>query len=287
MVLGGNPTQISGTFYDAFHKSRAFYTTLTLSSELSAHVTPDYCARIAAKYGRESDFYRVRVLGEFPRAEPDVFIRLDLVEKAIVREEVSTAGTVAIGCDPARFGDAESVIYWREGYKVHEPEVLLGVDTGWTAGAIARLARRIHGELRYEPRVDVMIDETGLGAGVIDALTPQETTLWINVVPVSFGGAGSDECYDAATLLMWGIREALPLLQLPDDDDTVAQLTTRRYRVMPDGRVKIESKDDLRRRGLPSPDRADALGLAFYQERNRDIISASTREALAARRARR
>lgn len=287
LVLAGNPTRISGTFYDAFHKSRNFYRTITMSSELSDHVTKDYCDRIAAKYGRDSNFYLVRVKGEFPRSEPDVYIQLDLVEAAVVRE-ASSEGTVQIGCDPARFGDCETVIYWREGLVVHDPIVLQGMDTMWTAGQVAMLATRLRRELKYEPKIEVMVDETGIGAGVVDALKLQEVSLWITVVPINFGGKGDEECHDTATMLLKGIRDSISELQLPDDDDTVAQLSTRKYRVMPSGKIKIESKDELRARKMPSPDRADALGLCLYHPENAAIMmSDATREALRARRARR
>ena len=286
IVLAGNPTKLSGTFYDAFHKMRSFYHTLSMSSEVSRNVSPDYCDRLARKYGKDSDVYRVRVLGDFPRAEPDVFITLDRVEAAVVREGVDPSGTIAIGCDPARFGDSESVIYWRQGYVVHDPVVMTGMDTTWTAGEVARLCRRIRSELKYGPKIDVMIDETGLGAGVVDMLRLQERELWINIVPVNFGGAGDEECYDTATRLLWGIREALGDMKLPDDDDTVAQLSTRKYRVMPNGKIKLESKEEMRRRRVASPDRADALGLCFYQPQNSVVISDETLEALRKRRAR-
>jgi phage terminase large subunit len=286
IVMAGNPTQVSGTFYDAFHKLRAFYETLTLSSEKSQHVTDEYCVRLAQKYGRDSDVYRVRVRGEFPSGQPDALIPLTLCDAAIVREDADRTGTIAIGCDPARFGDAESVIYWREGYYTHKPIVRTGLDTVWIAGEIARLVRHIHNDLLYAPRIDVMIDETGLGAGVVDTLEYQKDDLWINVVPVNFGGVGDDEYADTASLLLGTLKEALAEMYLPDDDDTVAQLTTRKYRLTPDGKIKIESKDQMRDRGLPSPDRADALGLCYYQPQNRLIMSEETREAMRRRRGR-
>jgi hypothetical protein len=183
------------------------------------------------------------------------------------------------------------VIYWREGYYVHEPITLYGMDTQWTTGEIVRLAKRIHDELGYAPNIDVMIDETGVGAGVVDALNANErdhaSRAFINVIPVNFGGPGDEENADTATVLLAGVKEALQYAHLPDDDDTIAQLSTRKYRVRPDGKVKIESKDEMRARKVASPDRADALGLCFYQPRNSVTMSGETHARMKARRARR
>ncbi len=283
VAMAGNPTRISGMFYDAFHKLRAFYATLTLSSETSTNVDQTYCERLAAKYGNDSNVYRVRALGQFPRGEPDVLINLDMVEAAIVRE-IEAEGLVAIGCDPARFGDAETAIYWRQGYMVHPPIVRQGIDTSWTTGIIAALVRDIRKETGYSGRIPVMVDATGIGAGVVDQLELQAHALWITVVPVNFGGAGTDEYWDTASAMMGELKESLPLMQLPDDDDTVGQLTTRKYKIMPDGRIKVESKDEMRNRGLASPDRSDALGLCFHSGRNRVTMSDETRAAMRTRR---
>jgi len=283
IAMGGNPTRISGMFYDAFHKLRAFYATFTMSSEESTNVTAEYCKHLAAKYGRDSNVYRVRVLGQFPRGEPDVLVDLDLVEAAVVRE-VEPEGLVAIGCDPARYGDAETVIYWRQGYRVYSPIVRTGINTSWATGEIAALVRRIRADLKYSARIPIMVDDTGLGAGVVDQLELQEHDLWINVVPVNFGGVGDEEYTNTASLMMGTIRDSLPLMQLPDDDDTVGQLTTRKYKIMPDGRIKIESKDEMKKRGLVSPDRADGLGLCFHSGRNKVTMSDETRAAMRSRR---
>jgi len=286
LVLAGNATQLSGTFYDAFHRLRAFYRTITMNAELSSLVSKEYCERIAQKYGESSDVYRVRVKGEFPSSEPDVFIPLSRVEAAVMREGVAEGGEIAIGCDPARFGNAESVIYWRRGLKVAEPITLQGKDTSWTTGEIVKLVRWLRREYDYSPKIRVMVDDTGVGAGVVDQLVQLEVELEIEVVRVNFGGPGNEECYETATYLLWGIREVIDEIELPNDDDTVAQISTRKYRLRPDGKLKIESKDEMVARGLVSPDRADALGLCFYQDSNSVIMTDDMAAAMRARRGR-
>ena len=261
LMMLGNPTKTSGTFFDAFHKDRDLYQTFTFNAEESELVSQEYCDRIAKKYGRESDVYRVRVLGQFPKGEPDAFISLTEVEGAIGRELVPD-GKWFIGVDPARYGDDESVIYYRRGYQVFDPLTFHGINTSRLTGEIARLVKTIIPELDEKEFVSIRVDDTGVGGGVTDQLQ-EITDLPIVIDPVNFGGAG-DEDYADYTGVMWGaIKEILPELSLPDDDVLVSQLTTRKYRVQPDGKIKLERKDDMRKRGLPSPDRADALALSF------------------------
>ncbi|MBN2531887.1 MAG: phage terminase large subunit [Spirochaetales bacterium] len=261
LLMMGNPTQVSGTFYDAFHKDRALYKTFTFNSEESSLVSSSYCKRIAKKYGKESDVYRVRVKGIFAKGSPDTLIHLDVLEKAIIRT-VDPVGKIFIGVDPARFGDDESVICYRHGYDVKPFSGFHGIDTTRLAGEVSRLVKRIRVG-GYDETIQVRIDDTGIGAGVTDQLRLQENKLNIRVVPVNFGGSGDNDYTDTASKMWGNIKSLLPYLHLPDDDDLIAQLSTRKYRLMPDGRVKLEKKEDMKKRGLTSPDRADALALCL------------------------
>lgn len=262
LLMTGNPTKLSGTFYDAFHKDRTHYETFTMSSADSSLVSPEYCERIARRYGRESDVYRVRVEGLFPRGEPDTFIRLDEVEAAINRD-VAPDGEVYIGVDPARFGDDESVICYRHGWHVYPLRRFAGIDTSRLTGEVVRLVRGIRDG--YDGRVVVRVDDTGIGAGVTDQLRLVASDNRIEVVPVNFGGEANSEYADYGSL-MWGqIKDALDNLDLPRDDELIVQLTTRKYTVRPDGKIKLERKEDMKKRGVTSPDRADALALSIAQ----------------------
>lgn len=274
LLMMGNPTQISGTFFDSFHKDRELFKNFIFSSEDSSLVSSDYCERIARKYGNESDVYRVRVEGKFPRGGINTRINLDEVEAAI-NNQIEKAGKIYLGVDPARFGDDESVICYRWGYHVYPMITFQGIDTVRLTGEIIRLLRAIR-EHGYLEEIEVRVDETGIGAGVVDQLqairnglydtmkifklSPREDLHFV-VVPVNFGGAGDKDSANFASVMWDRVKNLLPLLQLPNDDRMTKQLVTRRYSIAADGRVKIEDKKAMKKRGLKSPDRADALCL--------------------------
>lgn len=263
LLMCGNPTKLSGTFYNAFHKDRRLYRTFAFSSIDSPLVSGEYVQRIADKYGVESDVYRVRVLGEFPKGTPDTFIRLDAVEGAVIRE-VRPEGPYQIGVDPARYGDDSSVICYRRGYHVFPFESFHGINTTRLAGEVAHLVREIRETDDEAGTIIVNVDDTGVGGGVTDQLEEYERELDIEVMPQSFGGAG-DEDYDDQAAAMWGyIKELLPELDLPDNQELVSELTTRKYTVKPNGKIKLERKEDMKKRGLTSPDHGDALALCLW-----------------------
>ena len=107
LLMCGNPTQLSGFFYDSHNKNRASYSTFHIDGRNSSRVSQDFVDTIARMYGEDSDVFRVRVAGEFPLQEDDIFIPLSLVENSIMTEFSPRKNQlmVHIGCDVARFGD--------------------------------------------------------------------------------------------------------------------------------------------------------------------------------------
>jgi hypothetical protein len=255
-VMTGNPTRLSGEFYRSHHQERHLWKTFHFSSEDSPLVSPDYAKRIANKYGRDSDVYRVRVKGDFPLAESDTFISLPLVEQAklIVQPE----GKKHIwGLDPARFGDDESALVKRAGMKVVDVSGIRKRDTMEVAGWVAQQARQ-------ENPHQIMIDIIGIGSGVYDRLKEQG----FHVVPVNVAErASNNEEYPKVRDELWGnVRDALLNgLSLPEDEELAGQLSAPKYKFDSAGRIVIESKDDMKKRGIDSPDRADALCNTFYK----------------------
>lgn len=264
LVMAGNPTRTAGTFFDAFHKDRALYYSHRFSSEESKLVSPEFITDVARRYGRDSNVYRVRVLGAFPTAEPDTLMPLDLVESAVERK-VAGGDKIEIGVDPARYGDDESVVAWRVGNRIMPVLGFHGINTVRLTGEIVRLVRDIRDEYPDYGGISVKVDDTGVGGGVTDQLEDQADALNIDVVPVNNGDAGDDEYTDYGSRLWCEFKQALGEVSLPDDPDLIAQLSTRKYSVRPDGRIKIERKEDMKKRGLRSPDRADAVVLALAQ----------------------
>ncbi len=307
LLMCGNPTRTSGTFYDAFTTDRGIYSTHTVNSENSRRTNKDNIESLKRKYGAESNVVKVRVYGEFPDQEDDVFVPLSWLEGSINTEmEPDTAkafgefydaqgnkvtdrsGVVSIdiGCDVARFGDDKTVI----GYKVNEVAKIFkkknGMDTTWTAGNIAMLYTALKDLYRFKKNIAVKIDDGGVGGGVTDQLkaikraNPEMYDTMV-VVPFQFGQPIKHKFYyDTTTYMMGVIREMIqpfdeegrprkPTLILPDDDDLVGQLSCRKYGFV-GSKTKVESKKEMKDRGLTSPDEADCMLLTCFPTKRKE-----------------
>lgn len=282
LIMVGNPTRTQGFFHDAFTRNREMFNCITLNAENSRRVSREFIASIIALYGMDSDPYRVRVLGEFPKSQPDTFISLELIEKGIrnynswVKSGVTRPEPrhISLGVDVARFGDDESTIwltYDYGGYYVSRKELILYKnDTVELTGRVKEIVRRLN---KRHPRiyVDINADETGVGAGVVDMLESNHSNLKYRVIAQTFGGTGgtlNEEPikYSNNTGLLWGNVKRLLMdnkLFIEEDSALVAQLSDRKYRVNEDGDIQLERKQDMKKRGVSSPDRADALALSL------------------------
>ena len=279
LLMCGNPTQLSGFFYDSHHKNRASYATFHIDGRNSQRVPKEFVDRIIRMYGEDSDVFRVRVAGDFPLQEDDIFIPISLVEKSIHTEfspRISPL-SVHIGCDVARFGDDKTVI----GYKVDEQVTFYkkrqGQDTMKTADDIILLGEELVHRYRLDAPIPVKIDDGGVGGGVVDRLRQvkrlnPERFWWLEVYPVKFGQRIKHKYYhDSTTYMMSVVKKLLtpfdeetgkpkPVeLILPDDDDLVAQLSGRKYELTEASKIRIESKEAVKKRGQPSPDEADCV----------------------------
>lgn len=289
LLMCGNPTRTSGVFYDSHHRDRADYKTHKVSSYDSPRASKDNIDRLIRRYGKDSDVVRVRVYGDFPKAEPDTFIHLEKVEAATMREvymnennerEVPDDAPLEIGVDVARYGDDETTLVPRIGKYVPFLRTYNKQDTMTTAGEVIRLAKEMMKEYGRSSCV-VKIDDDGVGGGVTDRLREivYEDNLYIEVIDCHNGEkALNDENYFNWGSESWAtIREYLHDgdIQIPNDEDLVGQLSTRKYRVTSKGKIHLESKDDMKKRGLRSPDRADALVLAFAKYESSVIDSSA------------
>ena len=180
LLMCGNPTQLSGFFYDSHNKNRASYSTFHIDGRKSGRVPQDFVQTIINMYGEDSDVFRVRVAGEFPLQEDDIFIPLSLVEASIMTEYTPRARPtlVHIGCDVARFGDDKTVI----GYKVDEQVTLhkkrQGQDTMKTADDIILLGEELVARYKLTDPIPVKIDDGGVGGGVVDPL-PEDAPFFV------------------------------------------------------------------------------------------------------------
>ncbi|OMF37445.1 terminase B [Paenibacillus sp. FSL H8-0548] len=279
LFMCGNPTKTSGFFFDSHNRDRGIYKTHQVSCLDSPRTSKENIAMLERKYGRDSDVWRVRVEGQFPRGEAGTFITLEAAEFAAKEVKVNHTGTVlTIGCDVARFGDDETSIYAGIGKKTVGQKHHHKENTMVTAGWVVRLTKDLLLEHTNIERIIIRVDDTGVGGGVTDRLNEivlEEGLFW-EIVPINNNGKTLDEHYGNLGSEMWGtirtelegnmtdfINGQLPEFELPDDDTLISQLSTRKWRMTSKGKIMLESKDDMKNRGLKSPDRADAFVLAF------------------------
>ena len=261
-LLIGNPTRSSGFFWKAFMLERDRWFCLKVGFTDSPRVTADFAEEIAGRYGADSNAYRVRVLGEFPLADADTLIPAELVDSAMLRDvAIDHSEPELWGCDVARFGTDASVLIKRRGNVVTEmPRSFHQLDTMMLAGAI-----KAEWDAQIQKPALICIDVIGIGAGVVDRLNEQGLPiLGVNVSesPSTTGRYSRlrDELWVRAKEWLGTRAVRLPRHERLRDD-----LVAPRYSFLSDGRLKVEDKNAMRARGLPSCDYADALNLTFCQ----------------------
>lgn len=298
LLLMGNPTKTSGTFYDSHTADRALYRCHTVNSENSRRTNKDNIAAMKRKYGENSNVVRVRVYGEFPEQEDDVFIPISFLEQSIKTEmseatarafgkyrdsagnlqpiDVSGVELIEIGCDVARFGDDKTCIGYRVNEVVQIYKKYNGKDTTWTTGTIARLYKELKQRFQFKGQIGVKVDDGGVGGGVVDQLRNlrrSEPAVFGDMVilPVNFGVPIKHRHYaDSTTYMMGVVRDLIapyddfghphtPEIILPDDSDLIGQLSCRKFEFGSNAKQKVESKQDMKDRGLSSPDEGDCI----------------------------
>ena len=263
MVLAGNPVRSSGYFYETFHKLSDRWKTFHVSCEDTSRVSDEYVEECRIRYGEESNIYRVRVLGEFPRGDDDTVIPLDLVSAAVSRDVAPTQfGPSVWGLDVARFGADSSALCKRKGNAVTEGiKLWRNLDTMQLTGAV-----KAEYDMSTEKPMEIFVDAIGLGAGVADRL--RELKLPAYAINVGESPALGTSYLNLRAELWYKAKSWLEGrdVRLPVDETLKSELTTIRYNYTSSGRVKIESKADLKRRGVASPDSADAFVLTFASE---------------------
>ena len=283
LLLCGNPTKTSGTFYDSHTRDRALYKCHTVSSEESTRTNKENIESLIRKYGWESNVVRVRVRGLFPNQEDDVFIALSIIEQCgskLYELGENRLPHMIFGVDVARFGDDETVIYRNDRGRLRMVAKRRGQDLMRTVGDIVVQYKKAVKEFPdYKGKIFVNIDDTGLGGGVTDRLKEVKREQKLNrlyVIPINaaekietdtLAGKEAAEHYNNLTTHMWAtLRDLLESkeIEIEEDQETFAQLSSRKYFLASNGKLEIESKKEMKKRGLDSPDRADALALAVY-----------------------
>ena len=257
----GNPTRNSGRFHKCFHASRHRWYTKHIDTRTCRFTNKDQIAKWVADYGEDSDFFRIHVRGVFPKASSKQFISNDLVEMARgkhLREEQYNFAPIIIGVDPSWSGDDETAIVLRQGlmskilarYRKME-------DDSELAGYVAKF--------EDEYKADAVFIDMGWGTGLY-SFGKQMGRKW-TLVP--FGSKSTDEGFLNKRAEMWNHMKKW-LMEggaIPNDPVLCSDLTGVEYRTGETGptmgKTYLEPKEEMKRRGLSSPDAADALAITF------------------------
>ena len=250
-----NPRRNSGYFYEAFHSKRDFWQTRNIDSREVEGTDKGVYNQIIDEYGADSSQAYVEVYGMFPNASDDQFIGSSLVDEAMQRDRYKDdSAPIIVGVDPARFGSDSTVIAVRQGRDIVELRKHKGDDTMETVGRIIEVMEQ------YEPAL-VNIDEGGLGAGVVDRLKEQR----YKVRGVNFANkAKNPMMYGNKRAEMWGdMKNWLREAAIPKDRYLKSDMISPLMKPDSKGAIFLESKKDMKARGLASPDAADAIALTF------------------------
>ena len=261
----GNLTQNNGAFYDTMMDDR--YKHIHISAydlpnvKEKRNVIPglstwDWVQSMKKRYGEDSDIFRVKVLGQPPLQDSNTLIAYGDIQKAIDGVDREEYGEKEfIGLDVARYGNDRTAFVYRKGNKAR---VLKKIDNN-NLMELAGMAVKI---LKEYPKAKLYID-IGMGAGVYDRLK-ELPAVRSRVYAVNFGGSAKDkEEYANHRAEMWGnARDWLKDAILETDEDWY-QLSAPKYKITSKGQTLLESKDDMKKRGVSSPDVGDALALTF------------------------
>lgn len=263
-VLTGNPTRLTGFFADTHRKPgvREMWKQHHISCLDSPRVSRDFIDQIRRTYGEDSNEYRVRVLGEFPTSDDEALIPYDLVVAAMSRD-VSPGGRPIWAIDPARFGRDRTAFVERIGQVVSPVQCWQGLDLMQTAGKIVTMWNTV--PLKHRP-AEILVDSIGIGAGVVDRL--RELDLPVRGINVSESAPVGSTTSRLRDELWVKCRDWLAARtgKLPNDMELLADLTAPKFSYLSNGKLKVESKDDMKSRGVRSPDIADALCLTFASD---------------------
>ncbi len=268
-----NPRRPTGYFYECFHAKRDFWTSRQIDSRSVEGTDKAIYEQIIEEHGEDSPQARVEVYGQFPSTGEDQFIGPYIVNEAAKRARYKDpTAPIVIGVDPARSGADSTVIVVRQGRDLVAIRRYKGDDTMTVVGHIIEAIED------FKPTLTVM-DEGGLGYGILDRLNEQR----YKVRGVNFGWKAKNQVmWGNKRAEMWGaMRDWLKSASIPDDRQLKTDLTGPKTKPDSSGKMFLESKKDMKSRGLASPDAADALAVTFaypvasrqYVERPRTIAA--------------
>ena len=257
-IVYGNPTRNSGRFRECFRKYRHRWVTRQIDSRTVPGTNKKKIQEWADDHGEDSDFFKIRVRGQFPSQSALQFISGDDVDAARsrhLRPEQYEFAPKIIGVDPAWTGDDALEIVLRQGLMSKSLATLPRNDNDVE---VANLVAR----LETEHKADAVFVDAGYGTGIVSAGSVMGRSWQL----VWFGGKATNPGYVNKRAEMWGgMKDWLKQGGAidPDDDDLYQDLIGPETVPRLDGKIMLESKKDMKERGLPSPNKGDALALTF------------------------
>jgi hypothetical protein len=251
-----NPRRNTGYFFECFNAKRDFWKTRQVDARTVEGTDKQVYEQIIAEYGEDSSQAKVEVYGQFPATGDDQFISSQLVDDAFVRPPYKDeTAPIVIGVDPARSGADSTVIAVRQGRDIVAIKRYKGDDTMTTVGHVIEAI----GE--YQPAL-VVIDEGGLGYGILDRLHEQRYKVvkgvnfgWKSKNPIMWGNKRAE---------LWGaMKDWLKTASVRPDKQLKTDLISPRIKPDSSGTIYLESKKEMKSRGLASPDAADAIAVTF------------------------
>ena len=263
-VLTGNPTRNTGFFYDTHNRLKENWYTMHVSCIDSKRVSDDFVNDMKNRYGEDSPAYHVRVLGNFPPSESDTVIPVALIDHAMKNDIKVHEDTVSIwALDVARQGNDSSVLCKRQGPVIHPLTVWNNLDLMQLSGAVKAEYDAVSSSKKP---VEIIVDSVGLGAGVLDRL--RELGLPARGLNVSERSMQKETYINLRAELWFKCKAWLEGMdvKIPHDDRLWAELAAPRYHFTSSGKIQVESKEAMKKRGINSPDRADAVCLSLANE---------------------
>ncbi len=266
ILMVGNPSCADGVFYDSHHSKREQYHAI----QISAHDTPNIQeGRVVIPgmitqldiddrkldWGEDSDSYINSVLGEFTENPDSVVVPLSVAREAAERH-IEPEGEVIVACDVARGGNDKTVVVKRQGGNAEIVHSQRGNDLMEVTGVLKRYCEENH--------VDTLIvDDVGIGAGVVDRLREQGVPPVGRLIPFNGGARPNDaeHFYNRGAEVWWAMRGRYMdgSISAPASEALIGQVAGRKYTINSNGRIQLQRKRNLRN----SPDEADALAMTF------------------------
>jgi hypothetical protein len=250
-----NPRRNTGYFYECFNSKRDFWSNKVVDARTVEGTDKQVYQSIIDEYGPDSAQAHVEVYGMFPSEGDDQFIPANIVDEAMNRPKYKDiTAPIIIGVDPARFGADATVIAIRQGRDIVRIDRHRGDDTMTVVGHIIEAIEE------FSPAL-VVIDEGGLGAGIVDRLNEQR----YKIKGINFGNKSKNPImWGNKRAEMWGaMKEWLKSASIPKDRFLKTDLVSPMIKPDSKGTIFLESKKDMKARGLASPDAADAICVTF------------------------